>query len=80
MKETDIFEQLDQLYAKKVSRIEKMAQAVVARLLEQQSSDMSAVRKAIAELRSILNEAKSLLKAAKDAHNRLSLRRGSAKR
>jgi hypothetical protein len=65
MKEKDIFDELDALHIKKTQEIEKFAEAVVKKLTKQQAGDLSAIRKAIADLRSVLADAKGLLRAAK---------------
>lgn len=87
MKDKDIFDELDEIYARKTLRIEKVDDAAATRLAElvvkkftkQRAMDLSAIRKALSELRTSLVEAKSLLKAAKDTQNRLSIRRASTK-
>jgi hypothetical protein len=72
MKEKDVFQELDELHAKKLQRIEKLADAVVAELHKQCSLNLSSLRKVIVELRGILSEAKGLLRAAKQAQSRRS--------
>ena len=66
----DIFDELEEIHLKKIRRIERLANDIVKKLHEQRSQDLQALRNAVSQLRTLLDEAKAILKAAKNAQNR----------
>ena len=66
----DIFDELEEIHLKKIRRIERLANGIVTKLRERRSQDLQALRNAVSQLRTLLEEAKAILKAAKNAQNR----------